>query len=54
LPLIDAGEIRDGGSYEERMGHIAVWNSVMNEHNYLVRRWSDILRASGKSSAKAR
>ncbi|EGH41537.1 hypothetical protein PSYPI_03537, partial [Pseudomonas syringae pv. pisi str. 1704B] len=35
-------------------GHIAVWNSVMNEHNYLVRRWNDILRASDKSSAKAR
>ncbi|WP_122431824.1 ABC transporter substrate-binding protein [Pseudomonas viridiflava] len=54
LPLIDAGEVRDGGSYEERMGHIAVWNSVMNEHNYLVRRWSDILRAGGKAGGKVR
>lgn len=45
LPLIDVGEVRDGGSYEARMGHIAVWNSVMDEHNYLVRRWGDFMRA---------
>ncbi|AZF25251.1 PotD/PotF family extracellular solute-binding protein [Pseudomonas sp. R2-60-08W] len=45
LPLIDIGEVRDGGSYEQRMGHIAVWNSVMDEHNYLVRRWGDFMRA---------
>lgn len=44
-PLIAKGEIRDGGSYEQRMSHIAVWNSVMDEHNYLVRRWQDFLRA---------
>jgi hypothetical protein len=47
LPLIDIGEVRDGGSYEQRMGHIAVWNSVMDEHNYLVRRWGDFMRARG-------
>jgi putative spermidine/putrescine transport system substrate-binding protein len=44
-PLIPLGEKRDGGSYEARMGHIAVWNSVMDEHNYLTRRWQDFLRA---------
>ncbi|AZD06811.1 ABC transporter, binding protein [Pseudomonas chlororaphis] len=38
-PLIDIGETRDGGSYQQRMGHIAVWSLVLNEHNYLVRRW---------------
>ncbi|PJR64182.1 ABC transporter substrate-binding protein [Raoultella sp. T31] len=42
-PLIPAGERRDGGSYEQRMSHIAVWNSVMDEHNYLTRRWQDAL-----------
>ncbi|HEY0287700.1 MAG TPA: extracellular solute-binding protein [Pseudomonas sp.] len=52
LPLIDVGEVRDGGSYEQRMGHIAVWNSVMDEHNYLVRRWSDILRAGVKGARR--
>ncbi|MCO7642414.1 signal peptide prediction [Pseudomonas sp. S 311-6] len=44
-PLVQCGETRAGGSYEARMGHIAVWNAVMDEHNYLVRRWSDFLRA---------
>lgn len=44
-PLIEPGEIREGGSYAQRMGHIGVWNSVMDEHNYLVRKWTDFLRA---------
>jgi len=52
LPLIDIGEVRDGGSYEQRMGHIAVWNAVMDEHNYLVRRWGDISRAGGKGTRR--
>lgn len=42
-PLIPAGETRDGGSYTQRMSHIAVWNAVMDEHNYLTRRWQDAL-----------
>lgn len=41
--IISKNDIRDGGSYEQRMSHIAVWNSVMDEHNYLVRRWKDLL-----------
>lgn len=40
-----AGERRDGGSYRERMSRIAVWNSFMDEHNYLVRRWNEFLRS---------
>lgn len=44
-PLIRKGEVRDGGSYQERMSRIAVWNSVMDEHNYLVRRWNEFLTA---------
>lgn len=44
-PLIAKGERREGGSYHQRMSHIGVWNSVMDEHNYLVRRWHDFLRA---------
>lgn len=43
-PLIQVGEVRDGGSYEQRMSHIAVWNSVMDEHNYLTRRWQDAIK----------
>lgn len=42
-PLIFKGMLREGGSYMERMGHIGVWNSVMDEHNYLVRKWKALL-----------
>jgi putative spermidine/putrescine transport system substrate-binding protein len=40
-----AGHRRDGGDYATRMSRVAVWDSVMDEHNYLVRRWSEFLRA---------
>lgn len=43
--VVQKGERRDGGSYHERMSRIAVWNSVMNEHNYLVRRWNEFIGA---------
>jgi len=39
------GQQRDGGNYVARMGRIAVWDSVMDEHNYLVRRWNEFMRA---------
>ena len=32
-----AGAVRDGGSFEERMGKVACWNSVMDEDRYMVR-----------------
>ena len=40
-----AGRSRDGGSFEERMGNIAVWNSVMDEDRYLTRRWNEFISA---------
>ncbi|RJS92744.1 PotD/PotF family extracellular solute-binding protein [Salinisphaera sp. Q1T1-3] len=43
--LIRRGEVRDGGDYHARMSRIAVWNSVMDEHNYLVRRWHQMVGA---------
>lgn len=43
--LIAKGEVRKGGTYEERMSKVIVWNSVMDEHNYLIRRWNDFLNA---------
>ena len=33
------GQVRSGGSYQQRASRIAVWNTTMDEHNYLVRRW---------------
>jgi putative spermidine/putrescine transport system substrate-binding protein len=38
-----AGRSRDGGSFEQRMGHIAVWNSVMDEDRYLTRKWNEFI-----------
>ncbi len=38
-----AGRARDGGSFDERMGNIAVWNSVMDEDRYLTRRWNEFI-----------
>jgi putative spermidine/putrescine transport system substrate-binding protein len=42
---VRSGDIRDGGSYEARMSHVRVWNSFMDEQNYLVRRWREFLNA---------
>jgi putative spermidine/putrescine transport system substrate-binding protein len=38
-----AGATRDGGSYWERLGNVAVWNSVMDEDRYLTRKWNEFL-----------
>jgi len=38
-----AGKARDGGSFDERMGNIAVWNSVMEQDRYLIRRWNEFI-----------
>ncbi|HBF28856.1 extracellular solute-binding protein [Rhizobium sp.] len=40
---IAAGQIRSGGSYWQRANCIAVWNTTMDEHNYLVRRWTQFM-----------
>lgn len=37
------GTVRDGGSMEERLGRIAVWNSVMDEDRYLTRKWNEFI-----------
>nr|WP_284503516.1 MULTISPECIES: extracellular solute-binding protein [unclassified Caballeronia] len=43
--LVPAGQMRDGGNYVSRMSRVAVWDSVMDEHNYLVRRWTEFMRS---------
>ncbi len=40
-----AGAVRDGGSFEERMGHVACWNSVMDEDRYMVSKWNEFIAA---------
>ena len=39
--VVPAGAVRAGGSYWHRAEHITVWNTVMDEYNYLTRRWSE-------------
>jgi putative spermidine/putrescine transport system substrate-binding protein len=40
-----AGAVRDGGSYDARMGGVACWNSVMTENKYMVRKWNEFVAA---------
>jgi putative spermidine/putrescine transport system substrate-binding protein len=39
------GTIRDGGSFAERMGHVACWNAVMDEDRYMVSKWNEFIAA---------
>jgi putative spermidine/putrescine transport system substrate-binding protein len=43
--LEKAGATRDGGSYDERMGAVACWNAVMDENDYMVRKWNEFIAA---------
>ena len=43
--MAQAGEVRDGGSFEERMGSVACWNAVMDENQYMVRKWNEFIAA---------
>lgn len=38
-----AGAVRDGGSYEQRMGSVACWNSVMDENRHMIRKWNEFI-----------
>jgi putative spermidine/putrescine transport system substrate-binding protein len=40
------GERREGGSYLTRQKQIVIWNSVMEEHNFLVRLWDVITKGA--------
>ncbi|MCB1502597.1 MAG: extracellular solute-binding protein [Bauldia sp.] len=44
-PSIPPGAVREGGSHAERMASARVWNTFMDEHTYLVRRWNEFLAA---------
>lgn len=43
LMSIAPGDRREGGSHMERMSMVRVWNTFMDEHTYLVRRWQEFL-----------
>ena len=40
-----AGAVRDGGSFLDRMGHVSVWNTVMDQDRYMVRKWNEFIAA---------
>lgn len=40
-----AGAMRDGGSFEARMGNVGCWNTVMDEERYMVQRWNEFVSA---------
>ena len=43
--LEKAGAVRDGGSFEDRMGRVACWNAVMDEDRYMVQKWNEFIAA---------
>ncbi|QDO98352.1 extracellular solute-binding protein [Ferrovibrio terrae] len=43
--LEKAGAVRDGGSFENRMGKVACWNAVMDEDRYMVQKWNEFIAA---------
>lgn len=42
---VPTGHRREGGSHRERMSRARVWNTFMDEHTHVVRRWRDFLEA---------
>lgn len=42
---VQPGEIRDGGSYIKRFSNIAVWNTVMQNYDYSLDKWYELLNA---------
>jgi putative spermidine/putrescine transport system substrate-binding protein len=43
--LEKAGVARDGGTYDQRMGSVACWNAVMDENDYLIKKWNEFIAA---------
>ncbi|MGI3902857.1 MAG: ABC transporter substrate-binding protein [Janthinobacterium lividum] len=44
--LLDkAGGVRDGGGFDARMGKVACWNAIMDENDYMVRKWNEFIAA---------
>ena len=40
-----AGAKRDGGSFQDRMGNVACWNTIMDEDRYMIQRWNEFISA---------
>jgi putative spermidine/putrescine transport system substrate-binding protein len=42
---INPGDLRDGGSLEERANHVAYWHQWPDQYDYLVQKWDEFLSA---------
>ena len=42
---IKPGDLRDGGSLEERASHVAYWHQWPDEYDHLIQRWDEFLSA---------
>lgn len=42
---IKPGDLRDGGSLQERASHVAYWHQWPDEYDYLMKRWDEFLNA---------
>jgi putative spermidine/putrescine transport system substrate-binding protein len=45
VPMEKAGALRDGGSFLERVTNISCWNTLMDEAQYMNKRWNDFKAA---------
>lgn len=44
---VAAGDVRTGGSYTKRFENIAVWNTVMPNYEYTLRKWNQFVSLRG-------
>jgi len=42
---VQPGEVRTGGSYQQRFANVAVWNTVMDKHEYILTKWKEFVLA---------
>jgi putative spermidine/putrescine transport system substrate-binding protein len=41
--VANVGQLRNGGSYQQRLSNVAVWNTVMNTYEYSLPRWYELV-----------
>ena len=39
------GHVRDGGSFSQRFGNMACWNTLMDNHQFLLKKWTELQTA---------
>lgn len=42
---VPTGDLRTGGSYTKRFSNVAIWNTVMDNYDYTLQRWNELLLA---------